>query len=146
MQYSAGNNVGIPLMDEVGRNVRGHGRVILNAGAARRLGIADGDMVEVASPHGSTRGRAELMQGCRPDTVVIPGQFQHWKTPFAKDLNYPSLNSVTPMSGVTLQLTDATGSGADVVRVRVTRLAGTGTGTGTGTGKRTPGAGKAVAA
>jgi len=123
MQYSSGNNVGIPLMDEVAHNIRGHGCVIMNAGAARRLGLADGDWVEVESTHGSTRGQLALVQGCRPDTVVIPGQFQHWKTPFAKDLNYPSLNSVTPMSGVALQLTDATGSGADIVRVRVQRAA-----------------------
>src|SRR5574337_780855 len=83
MQYSSGNNVGIPLMDEVAHNIRGHGRVIMNAAAARRLGIGDGDWVEVASLHGRTRGQAELVQGCRPDTIVIPGQFQHWETPFA---------------------------------------------------------------
>ena len=47
------------------------------------------------------------------------GQFDHWKTPFAKDLDMPSMNTVTPMS---LKLTDATGSGADLVRVAVTRL------------------------
>ena len=61
-----------------------------------------------------------MVQGCRPDTVVIPGQFDHWKTPFAKDLAFPSLNTVVPMS---LELTDATGSGADVVRVAVRRIA-----------------------
>lgn len=122
MQYSAGNNAGIPLMDEVARNIRGHGKVIMNAGTGRSLGIREGDWVEVASPYGRTRGQVELVQGCRPDTLVIPGQFQHWKTPFAKDLNYPSLNSMTPMSGVALQLTDATGSGADIVRVRVARI------------------------
>jgi phenylacetyl-CoA:acceptor oxidoreductase len=33
----------------------------------------------------------------------------------------PSLNTIAPMS---LELTDATGSGADVVRVAVRRLAG----------------------
>ena len=94
----------------------------MNAGTGRSLGIREGDWVEVASPYGRTRGQVELVQGCRPDTLVIPGQFQHWKTPFAKDLNYPSLNSMTPMSGVALQLTDATGSGADIVRVRVARI------------------------
>jgi phenylacetyl-CoA:acceptor oxidoreductase len=124
MQYSAGNNVGIPLMNEVGSNMRGHGRVILNAATAKRLGIYAGDWVEVDSTHGSTRGRAEPVQGCRPDTIVIPGQFKHWKTPYAKDLNYPSLNALTPMADVTLKLTDATGSGADLVRVRIRRVDG----------------------
>jgi len=46
------------------------------------------------------------------------GQFDHWKTPFAKDLDLPSLNSLTDLS---LKLTDSTGSGADIMRVKVTR-------------------------
>ncbi len=120
MPYTTGNNAGIPLMHEVGANLRGHGAVILNAATAARLKIANGDWVEVRSPNGATEGRACLVQGCRPDTVVIPGQFQHWKTPFAKDLAFPSLNSVVPLS---LELTDATGSGADVVRVAVRKIA-----------------------
>ena len=124
MQYAAGNNSGIPLMDEVAGNMRGHGRVILNAATAKRLGIADGDWVEVSSPVASTRGRAAVVQGCRPDTIVIPGQFDYWKTPFAKDLPYPSLNTITPMGETALALTDATGSGADLVRVAVRRVDG----------------------
>jgi phenylacetyl-CoA:acceptor oxidoreductase len=44
------------------------------------------------------------------------GQFDHWKTPFAKDLKLPSLNSVTDIS---LKLTDGTGSGADLMRVKL---------------------------
>jgi len=120
MPYTTGNNAGIPLMHEVSQNLRGHGAVVINAGTAAGLGIADGDWVEVRSPIGATQGRAAVVQGCRPDTVVIPGQFNHWKTPFAKDLAFPSLNTVVPMS---LELTDATGSGADVVRVAVRRIA-----------------------
>ena len=120
MPYTTGNNAGIPLMHEVGANLRGHGAVILNAGTAARLGIARGDWVEVRSPIAATQGRAEPVQGCRPDTIVIPGQFDHWKTPVAKDLAFPSLNTVVPLS---LGLTDATGSGADVVRVSVRRIA-----------------------
>jgi len=46
------------------------------------------------------------------------GQFDHWKTPFAKDLHLPSLNSLTSLS---LKLTDSTGSGSDVARVKITR-------------------------
>ena len=67
---------------------------------------------------GATVGRAAVVQGCRPDTIVIPGQFDHWKTPVAKDLHHASLNTITPIS---LDLTDATGSGADVVRVSLRR-------------------------
>ncbi len=57
-----------------------------------------------------------LREGIRPDTVLMIGQFDHWKTPFAKDLNRPSLNSVTDIS---LKLTDSTGSGSDLVCVKV---------------------------
>ena len=39
-----------------------------------------------------------------------------WVTPLAKDFGMPSLNTLAEMS---LDLTDATGSGADLVRVRV---------------------------
>jgi phenylacetyl-CoA:acceptor oxidoreductase len=60
-----------------------------------------------------------LREDIRPDTILMIGQFDHWKTPFAKDLQMPSMNTVTPIS---LKLTDATGSGADLVRVSVTRL------------------------
>ena len=62
-----------------------------------------------------------LAQGIRPDTLVILGQFDHWATPYAKDMHAPSLNTIAPMS---LELTDATGSGADLVRVALRRLAG----------------------
>jgi phenylacetyl-CoA:acceptor oxidoreductase len=44
------------------------------------------------------------------------GQFDHWATPFAKDLDLPSMNALVPML---LDLTDSTGSGADLVRVRI---------------------------
>ena len=118
-QYAAGNNASIQLMDDVGNNVRGHGSVIMNAQTAQKLGIGNGERVEIRSIIGYTRGRAELVQGIRPDTVCIPGQFDYWKTPFAKDLEYPSLNTVIPMS---LDLTDSTGSGADLVRVSIHRL------------------------
>ena len=117
MQYASGNNVSIQLMDEVSQNVRGHGRILINAGTAERLGITDGGWVEVRSPIAATRGRVTVSQGVRPDTLVVPGQFDHWATPFAKDLGYPSLNTLAPMS---LDLTDSTGSGADLLRVSIT--------------------------
>ena len=98
----------------------GHGGVILNIETARRLGIGQDDLVEVRSVANSTRGRAVLVQGVRPDTIVIVGQFDHWKTPYAKDLHFPSLNTVAALS---LDLTDSTGSGSDLVRVAVRRSA-----------------------
>jgi len=119
MQYSWGGNVGIPLIKEVADNVAGHGGVVMNHAAAEKLGIADGDPVEVRSPLNRTRGRAMLCEGIRPDTLLMIGQFDHWATPFAKELAAPSMNPLMPML---LDLTDATGSSADLVKVKVTRL------------------------
>jgi phenylacetyl-CoA:acceptor oxidoreductase len=121
MQYHAGSNVSIALMREVSLNVRGHTGVIINATTAARLGIAEGDRVEIRSHIGATYGKAALAQGVRPDTLVILGQFDHWATPFAKEFGMPSLNTVAPMS---LELTDATGSGSDIVRVALRRMDG----------------------
>jgi len=121
MQYAWGSNAGVQMIKEVADNISGHGGVIINRGAADALGIADGDLIEVRSPLRATKGRAVLREGIRPDTLLMIGQFDHWKTPFAKDFHVPSMNTVTPMS---LNLTDATGSSADIVRVGVTRLGG----------------------
>jgi phenylacetyl-CoA:acceptor oxidoreductase len=118
MQYAWGANVGIPLINEVALNVAGHKGVIVNRSTAARLGIADGDPITVESVAGATAGRAVLREGIRPDTLLMIGQFDHWATPFAKEFHRASLNSVTPMS---LSLTDATGSGADLVRVKMYR-------------------------
>jgi phenylacetyl-CoA:acceptor oxidoreductase len=121
MQYHAGGNAAIEVMHEVAQNMRGHAGVIMNAKTAASLGIAEGDRIEVRSHIGATYGKAALVQGVRPDTLVIIGQFDHWATPFAKTMEAPSLNSIAPMS---LDLTDATGSGADIVRVAVRRMEG----------------------
>jgi phenylacetyl-CoA:acceptor oxidoreductase len=119
MQYSWGGNVGIQLIKEVAANVAGHGSVVMNHAVAAKLGIADGDLVDVRSPLNDTKGRVMLCEGIRPDTILMIGQFDHWATPFAKDFHAPSMNALVPML---LDLTDATGSSADLVRVKVTRL------------------------
>ncbi len=118
MQYAWGGNADIQMIKEVADNVVGHGGVIINAGKAAELGIAEGDWVEVRSPLNATRGRAVLRQGIRPDTLLMIGQFDHWATPMAKSFQVPSMNRLTPML---LDLTDATGSGADLVKVALRR-------------------------
>ena len=120
MQYAWGANMGIQLMKEVADNVAGHRGVIINTGAAAKLGIADGDTISIATPAHSVRGRAVLRQGIRPDTLLLLSQFDHWAMPTAKDFGMPSMNSLAEMS---LDLTDATGSSADIVRVSVKRAA-----------------------
>jgi phenylacetyl-CoA:acceptor oxidoreductase len=119
MQYSWGGNVGIQLIKEVADNVAGHGSVVMNRAAGERLGIADGDLLEVRSALNGTQGRVVLSEGIRPDTLLMIGQFDHWATPYAKDFRAPSMNALVPML---LELTDATGSSADLVKVKVTRL------------------------
>jgi phenylacetyl-CoA:acceptor oxidoreductase len=121
MQYSWGSNVSLPILADVASHVKGHFGVMLNRATAVTLGIADGDLVEVASPTGRTEGRAILREGVRPDVVVILQQFGHWATPFARDLGMPNLNQVASMD---LALTDATGSGSDLVPVSVRRMNG----------------------
>jgi phenylacetyl-CoA:acceptor oxidoreductase len=121
MQYVCGGNADIQLMREVSQNVAGHRGVVMNPKAAAAHGIVDGDLVEVRTPLRVTRGRAELRQGIRPDTLLIVGQFEHWAQPHAKTFDMPSLNGLVPMS---LPLTDATGSGADLVRVSLKRIGG----------------------
>ena len=114
MQYAWGGNVGMQMIKEVADNIAGHRGVIVNTQRALQLGIADGDAIEIATPKRSVRGRAVLRQGIRPDTLLLIGQFDHWATPLAKDFGMPSLNTLATMS---LEQTDATGSGADIVRV-----------------------------
>ena len=121
MQYSWGGNAGMQMIHEVAGNIAGHGGVVMNAGAAAKLGLAEGDQVQVSSPSGTTKGALILRHGIRPDTLLMIGQFDHWTTPFAKELRAPSMNALTPMM---LELTDSTGSGADLARVKVTRLGG----------------------
>jgi phenylacetyl-CoA:acceptor oxidoreductase len=121
MQYAWGGNAGIQMMHEVAENVSGHGGVIVNSKRAAELGLADGDLVEVRSPLNATRGTLVTRQGIRPDTLLMVGQFEHWATPYAKDLKLPSLNKLVPML---LDLTDSTGSGADLTRVKITRIGG----------------------
>jgi phenylacetyl-CoA:acceptor oxidoreductase len=121
MQYTTGNNAGIQLMREVAGNVRGLGAIVMHSSVAKALNIRRGEMIEARSLTGRTRGRAEPMEGIRPDTEVIPGQFDHWATPFARELYFPSLNTLAPLS---LDLTDSTGSGADVVLVSLHKLSG----------------------
>lgn len=119
MQYSWGSNAAIQLIREVAENVKGHGGLVMNAGRAKAMGINDGDRVEICSPLSATRGVVITRQGIRPDTVLLLGQFEHWATPLAREFDMPSMNALVPML---LDLTDSTGSGADLARVSLQRL------------------------
>ena len=119
MQYSWGGNAGLQMIHEVAANIVGHGGIIMNPKAAEKLRVKDGDVVEVSSAIGKTRGAVVLRNGIRPDCLLMLGQFDHWATPYAKDLHIASMNELTPMI---LELTDATGSGADLVKVSLKKM------------------------
>ena len=119
MQYAWGGNADIQMIKEVADNVAGHKGVIMNTKRAHQMGIEEGDLLEIASPLGATKGHVVLRQGIRPDCLLMIGQFDHWKTPLAKTYHVPSMNKLMPML---IDLTDSTGSGSDLVKVKVTRL------------------------
>ncbi len=121
MQFAWGANAGLPMIHELAENVAGHKGVIVNRGTARRLGIAEGDPIVVESAAGRTESYAVLREGIRPDTCLLIGQFDHWATPVAKERKLGSLNTLAPLA---LSLTDNTGSGADLIRVSITKTEG----------------------
>jgi phenylacetyl-CoA:acceptor oxidoreductase len=118
MQYAWGSNASIPLMAEVAKNVPGFKGALLNKSVGEKLGIKENDVITIESIHSKVRARAVLREGVRPDTVVFTGQFGHWKTPFARKLGIPNLNSLTQPE---MSVMDAGGSLADVVKVRIAR-------------------------
>lgn len=121
MQYAWGGNAGIQMIREVAQNIAGHDGVIMNAARGHELGFSEGDLVEVSSPLNLAKGRVVLRNGIRPDTLLMIGQFGHWATPLAKGFDVPSMNALVPML---LDLTDSTGSGCDLVKVNIRKLAG----------------------
>lgn len=119
MQFAWGSNISLQVIHELASNVGGHAGLVMNTKRAEEMGISNGDMIEITSTLRSTRGRVELRQGIRPDTLLAIGKFDYWVTPVAKDIEIPNLNTVTPIS---LDLTDAMGSGADLVRVGLRKV------------------------
>jgi anaerobic selenocysteine-containing dehydrogenase len=77
--------------------------VEINPATAQRLGIADGDVVEIASPHGKLQSAAVIAPGIAPDILAMPmGQGHRMFTRFASgrgenpvDLLAPTTESST---------------------------------------------------
>jgi anaerobic selenocysteine-containing dehydrogenase len=94
--------------------------VEINPHAAAKLGIGEGDVVEVASAHGTVRAPALLSPGIAPDAVAMPvGQGHQTFT------RYASGRGANPLA-VLAPLTDAdTGALAwSATRVRIARVSG----------------------
>ena len=64
--YNAGWLRHVPAL----REVMPHPTLHIHPATARQRGIQDGDWVEVTSPHGTIRLKAEYFPGIRPDTVM----------------------------------------------------------------------------
>jgi anaerobic selenocysteine-containing dehydrogenase len=94
--------------------------VEINPATAARLEIGDGDVVEVASAHGSVRAPAVLTPGIAPDIVAMPvGQGHQMFTRYASGRGE---NPVGVLAPVTEAATGALAWAA--TRVRVTRAGG----------------------
>lgn len=119
MQYAWGSNAALPLMAEAAKNVPGFKGAIINTRAAKKLGIAENDIITIESIKTTVKARAVLREGVRPDTIVFTGQFGHWKTPFAKDLGIPNFNTLADPDPANL---DAGGSFADLVKVKIEKV------------------------
>jgi len=71
---------------------------VINSQKAAELGIKSRRPARGAFLRRHDKGPAVLSQGIRPDTLLMMGQFDHWATPYAKDMKAPSMNSLIPMS------------------------------------------------
>jgi anaerobic selenocysteine-containing dehydrogenase len=89
--------------------------VEINPVTASSLGIREGDMVEISSPHGSLRAPAVLYPAIRPDTVAMPYGQGHTAGRYAKrGVNVCELNPYLNSSG----------NRSDTVQVKVSKAAG----------------------
>ena len=94
--------------------------VEINISAARRLGITQGDVVEVASRHGSLRAAALLSPGIAPDLVAMPVGQGH--TSFTRVATGRGVNPIALLAPLTESATGTLAWAA--TRVRITRVAG----------------------
>jgi anaerobic selenocysteine-containing dehydrogenase len=92
--------------------------VEINARTAEELGIADGDMVEIASAHGAIRAPAISSPGIAPNVVAMPvGQGHETFT------RYASGRGANPLAILAPSTDDETGAHAwAATRVRLTRV------------------------
>jgi anaerobic selenocysteine-containing dehydrogenase len=94
--------------------------VEINPATAARLGIAQGDVVEIASTHGTLRTAAMISPGVAPDVVAMPtGQGHQTFTRYASGRGE---NPVALLAPVTEAATGALAWAA--TRVRVSRIGG----------------------
>ncbi len=110
-------NMSIPVIDRLTRGVAALRGVLINPATARRLGIEDGDPIEIESRFGRVQGQAALTEGIHPETIAVAN---------ALTRNVPGRRG-TPFNALLpaeLEYTDLfTGALESCVRVRVRKLA-----------------------
>ncbi len=92
--------------------------VEINPATAARLGIAQGDVVELHSAHGSVRTAAYLSPGIAPDALAMPAGQGH--TTFTRYASGRGANPVDLLAPLTDRRTDALAWAA--TRVRIVRV------------------------
>ncbi len=90
----------------------------INPTTAERAGIRDGDVVEIASPHGSVRAAAVLTPGIAPDVIAMPVGQGH--TAFTRYATGRGENPVTILAPTTVPVAGTLAWAA--TRVRVARI------------------------
>jgi anaerobic selenocysteine-containing dehydrogenase len=94
--------------------------VEINTAIAAKLGIVDGDVVEIASGHGTVRAPAVVSPGIAPDVVAMPAGQGH--RTFTRYASGRGANPVDVLAPTRVEGTDALAWAA--TRVRVTRIGG----------------------
>jgi phenylacetyl-CoA:acceptor oxidoreductase len=117
-QFAWATNAMLPMTSEISEHVMGLPQVQINTDRAAEKGIRHGDKVLVTSPWGEIEAEVFCRQGIRRDCLVVTQFFGHWMTPFAKNRPWPNMNEIEPND---IWMTDATGSGSDHVKVRISK-------------------------
>ncbi len=97
-QFSNASNVDCAISNEVIQQVPGQAEILMNTRTAGKKGIKEGDEVWVQSSVGKVKGKVNLSEGIRPDTILMAGQFGQFLTPVARDTGRASVNALTPIS------------------------------------------------
>ena len=92
--------------------------VEINPATAARLGIAQGDVVDVTSPHGTVRTAAYLSPGIAPDLLAMPAGQGH--TTFTRYASGRGANPVDLLAPLTEETTGAVAWAA--TRVKIARV------------------------
>jgi anaerobic selenocysteine-containing dehydrogenase len=120
-EFFDGRNANLPWMQEmpdVLATAMWGSWVEINLQTAARLGIEQGDLVEVASPHGSVRAPALLSPGIAPDVIAMPVGQGHENYG-----RYASGRGVNPITMLGSEVEPRTGAWSwAATRVRIARV------------------------